>query len=175
MVPLTALAWVQLWLWAACGIYFTLHRQCEVIFPLESSSTLRKARNCPAWNYLIRPTGLVSTCSGWRKINGFTFTLFKVPLQCNLSFYLKNHKFVKSHLAVLSIPCIQIDWLWQANKAIKLICKTTSKTFCNENENLITHWVQSHIFCRHFLPLNWILLQSWISNWRILFYSYVLI
>ena len=42
-------------------------------FPLWIFSTLRRARNCYDWNCLIRLTGLTRTCSGWRKINGFSF------------------------------------------------------------------------------------------------------
>ena len=32
-LPLTATAWVQLWLQATCGMSFTLHRQCVLVFP----------------------------------------------------------------------------------------------------------------------------------------------
>ena len=42
-------------------------------FPLGFSSTFRRAWNCSDWNHLLRPTGLARDCSGWRKINGFTF------------------------------------------------------------------------------------------------------
>ena len=69
--PLIATAWVQLQ--AACGMSFTLHSQCLVENPSGFSSTLRRAQNCSIWNLLIRPTGLARTCSGWRKINGFTY------------------------------------------------------------------------------------------------------
>ena len=58
----------------ACEMSFTLLSQCLVVFPLGFSSTLRRARNCSDWNCLIRLTGLARTCSGWRKISGFTFT-----------------------------------------------------------------------------------------------------
>ena len=40
--PLTAMAWVQLQLWAACGVCFTLYSQCLVVFPSGFSSTLRR-------------------------------------------------------------------------------------------------------------------------------------
>ena len=60
--PLTATAWVQLQ--AACGMSFTLHSQCLVVFPLGFFSTLRRAQNCSYWNHLIRPTGLARTFSG---------------------------------------------------------------------------------------------------------------
>ena len=58
--PLTTTAGVRLW--AACGMSFTLHNQCLVVFSLEFSSTLRRAQNCSTWNHLIRPTGLGRTC-----------------------------------------------------------------------------------------------------------------
>ena len=38
---------------SACGMSFTLHSQCLVVFPLGFSSTLRRARNCSNWNRLI--------------------------------------------------------------------------------------------------------------------------
>ena len=68
---LTARAWVRLWLWVGCGMSFTLHSQCLLVFPSGFSSTLRRVQNCSVWNYLIRSTGLARTCSRWRKINGF--------------------------------------------------------------------------------------------------------
>ena len=61
-LPLTTTAWVQLQ--AACGMSFTLHSQCLVVFPFGFSSTLRRAQNCSNWNCLIRPTGLARICSG---------------------------------------------------------------------------------------------------------------
>ena len=59
--------------WAACRTSFTIHSQCLVVFPSGFSSSLRRARNCSDRNCLIMPTGLARTCSGWCKINGFTF------------------------------------------------------------------------------------------------------
>ena len=69
--PLTAMVRVQLW--ATCGMSFTLHSPYLVVFPSEFSSSLRRTQNCSTWNCLARLTGLARTCSGWRKINGFTF------------------------------------------------------------------------------------------------------
>ena len=93
--PLTAMAWVRLQLQAACGMSFTLHSQCLVVFPLFSS-TLRNARNCSDWNRLIRLTVLARTCSGWRKINGFIFycKIQKKKLMCYL---------YQFHLALISV------------------------------------------------------------------------
>ena len=79
------MAWVQLQLWDACGMSFTLHSQCLVVFPLGFSSTLRRALNCSIWNCLTRPTGLARTYSGWRKINVFTFLTF-LSSPCALNF-----------------------------------------------------------------------------------------
>ena len=58
--PLATTAGLRLW--ATCGMSFTLHSQCLVVFSLEFSSTLRRAQNCSTWNHLIRPTGLGRTC-----------------------------------------------------------------------------------------------------------------
>ena len=62
---------------SSCGMSFTLHSQCLVVFPLGFSSTLRRAGNCSNWNRLIRLTGLVRTCSWWCNFNGFTFSPYK--------------------------------------------------------------------------------------------------
>ena len=75
--PLTTMVWIWLRLQAACGMSFTLHSQCLVVFPLGFSSPLRRAQNCSDWNHLMGPTGLARTCSGWCKINGFTFYLMQ--------------------------------------------------------------------------------------------------
>ena len=76
---LTATAWVQVlaaaWVWLCSHVgVFHPSQPMPGGFPLGFSSTLRRARNCSDWNHLIRSTGLARTCSGWRKINGFTFT-----------------------------------------------------------------------------------------------------
>ena len=45
-------------------------------FPLEVFFHPQKGlKTISDLNHLIRPTDLARTCSGWRKINGFTFLL----------------------------------------------------------------------------------------------------
>ena len=67
---------VLLWLLAVCGMSFTLHNQCLVVFqlgflpPSEGSKLF-----CLKLSHKANGPG--QTCSGWRKINGFTFTLYE--------------------------------------------------------------------------------------------------
>ena len=134
-------------LWATCGMSFTLHRQCLVVFPSGFSSTLRRARNCSVWNCLIRPTGLARTCSGWRKISGFTFLLWD-------QFKSSRDRSV-NHIQHLKRDCSNRIWRQLQKRLYYIACSILSYLLFNRINHDCAFNLTSTMFWDFFYPSHY--------------------